>query len=1194
MITDKELQIANNSYTHKDFYQVYPEILELVKKITNRWDPENTNESDPGVVILKLLAFIADKNNYNLDKNILEVFLPSATQEQSMRDLCGRLGYDMSYNMSATTKVTFRYQGDIDEDEVIELPAYKTAVTNKDNSINYILLKNVVFKKNNVVQTVDAMEGSLVSYSLAGSSTITLANLDDNNRLYLPETGIAENGIFIKNVGTDNKLWERVANLNTQLPLTPKWKFGFDSSKQLPYIQFPDDVSALIDEGFTVDYLRTKGVNGNISARVLTTLSSTLTATSSTKGDIELNPTENNANLVIINPSATTNGKDAETLNEAYNNFKKTVGTFDTLITCRDYANAIYNMLDSDNTTSLVSNVQVSDIRTDLVNRSSHIMTFNQYGVNYIDNSDKDNDGEKLITNFDIYVYPMKSFTGSYNETNFNNSFTSDFSVLSEEIIPDLDDLKTISHNINRPDNEDLFAIKMMCALRAKIITTYKVNLAEQYSILTNVYSALIKDYNARNVDFGYELPYESVLQTIENADSRIKNVILDDLEYTPTFMDASNKSVSISENKNLYLKILAKNIIAGRLPLFKFDASFNYPLGANKYGNLSVVYPEADKKISKLVTNYTLNVADINDLVINKNEYIQFRKQSYNTYLTYPYLVYYNWQGANVKANTDYKLKGDDKLYIYYKDANNEYQNITYTASDNTVIRANFSLTKTTTYTIKSGFTFQNIEGMKQLSTSEQIELRKPVQTVLDNSDILCYWLTQDGTIHFVNNEYTLKEGEYFFYTDSAKTELFTFSTGTKLIANNLGTDPSSTFTLKYVENDINLDDIVQNGISALVNNWQSIQFNSNSTLTIKEMDLLTLAENDILNSISLIDNTITTIDSNEWVKVSSASYTLNGDSITDLDNIEIDDEKWEVCTRYDLNVGPDTIQTLNNNDSVTMIFNDNSSTTISKQTSTDKNPSILTNYRVQRSGNEIWIENAAYTSSDGVSDFKLSIFEDNQLSGNVSGNNQNIILTKVDDKYNRIEFDKYTSITFDNLIPATDNGIMMIYVEGSDSVVLSDESNSNTLSFIDSSSNPVKSLNLKQGINNIKIDKTAKLKLTGWDTSSEGLILFSDVKLIVKTNNGIDIESLNIQNSDITALLDNISKYSVANDGTGIERNIFYYGADLDNNLVIDTDMNDVNVWFDANNIANRFVICQLDTKSFENISIAKSSRL
>ena len=139
MITDKELQIANNSYTHKDFYQVYPEILELVKKITNRWDPENTNESDPGVVILKLLAFIADKNNYNLDKNILEVFLPSATQEQSMRDLCGRLGYDMSYNMSATTKVTFRYQGDIDEDEVIELPAYKTAVTNKDNSINYVI-----------------------------------------------------------------------------------------------------------------------------------------------------------------------------------------------------------------------------------------------------------------------------------------------------------------------------------------------------------------------------------------------------------------------------------------------------------------------------------------------------------------------------------------------------------------------------------------------------------------------------------------------------------------------------------------------------------------------------------------------------------------------------------------------------------------------------------------------------------------------------------------------------------------------------------------------------------------------------------------------------------------------------------------------------------------------------------------------
>ena len=62
------------SYTNKDFRDIYPELLDLVKKLTYKWDPSISNESDPGVILLKLNAIIADKNNYNIDKNVLEVF----------------------------------------------------------------------------------------------------------------------------------------------------------------------------------------------------------------------------------------------------------------------------------------------------------------------------------------------------------------------------------------------------------------------------------------------------------------------------------------------------------------------------------------------------------------------------------------------------------------------------------------------------------------------------------------------------------------------------------------------------------------------------------------------------------------------------------------------------------------------------------------------------------------------------------------------------------------------------------------------------------------------------------------------------------------------------------------------------------------------------------------------------------------
>ena len=79
MFTEQELQINNKSYTNKDFNTIYPELLDLATKLTNKWDPTTSNESDPGVVLLKLGALLADKNNYNIDKNVLETFPLSVT-----------------------------------------------------------------------------------------------------------------------------------------------------------------------------------------------------------------------------------------------------------------------------------------------------------------------------------------------------------------------------------------------------------------------------------------------------------------------------------------------------------------------------------------------------------------------------------------------------------------------------------------------------------------------------------------------------------------------------------------------------------------------------------------------------------------------------------------------------------------------------------------------------------------------------------------------------------------------------------------------------------------------------------------------------------------------------------------------------------------------------------------------------------
>ena len=99
------------SYTNKDFQSIYNELLELIPKLTNKWDPSLSNESDPLVVLLKLNALLADKNNYNIDKNILELFPVSVTQRGNAQKIYESLGYSMAWYRSAITEVAFRWIG---------------------------------------------------------------------------------------------------------------------------------------------------------------------------------------------------------------------------------------------------------------------------------------------------------------------------------------------------------------------------------------------------------------------------------------------------------------------------------------------------------------------------------------------------------------------------------------------------------------------------------------------------------------------------------------------------------------------------------------------------------------------------------------------------------------------------------------------------------------------------------------------------------------------------------------------------------------------------------------------------------------------------------------------------------------------------------------------------------------------------
>ena len=223
--------ISNTSYTNKDFASIYPELLDLVKKLSNKWDPSLSNESDPGVLLLKLNALIADKCNYNIDKNVLECFPLSVTQEGNARKLYDSLGYNMHWYNSATVDVGFQIINDENFPKSYTIDKF-TMVTDNSGQNTYTLLNSVYLStatnSRYDIVTTQALEGRINTYTINGVEDISVDKLDSDLRLYFEEPNIAENGIFIRTAGIINQDWDwqRVDNLSAY-PLGNKvYQFG--------------------------------------------------------------------------------------------------------------------------------------------------------------------------------------------------------------------------------------------------------------------------------------------------------------------------------------------------------------------------------------------------------------------------------------------------------------------------------------------------------------------------------------------------------------------------------------------------------------------------------------------------------------------------------------------------------------------------------------------------------------------------------------------------------------------------------------------------------------------------------------------------------------------------------------------------------------------------------------------------------
>ena len=929
--------ISNISYTNKDFRSIYPELIDLVKKLTNKWDPEITNESDPGLILLKLNAIIADKNNYNIDKNILEAFPLSVTQYGNARKIYDILGYKMKWYRSATTTLSmvsnyddltslkFKSPGS----ENIVFPIF-TMFSNDSGDNVYTLTKSVTASNlaKGIPQTdLPVIEGTNYAYELNGDTLITLNHLDADLRLYFKEPYIAENGIFSKN-STDSswdKAWIKVDNLAAETLNQKIFEFGVTPNSNICYIQFPQDIGNLIGDGLNIQYVISSGVKGNVSAKEINTCTVDIIATKQGGDSAEINL---NDYINILNPDASTNGADPESLDEAYKNYKKIVGTFNTLVTCRDYENHIYNM--KNGTEDAVSNIVVSDRTNDL---NSIYVQLDEDGVNkkQFVKATYGGDNENKFTAYDLALAPLKPISSIYDNNTFNATFKLDSSTKAtlEDSLQAEGTVSCIQHDYIDNTRNPIVLFKNKFTVNAKILTYYKLSNEEIKDLKKQIQQALRLKYNSRKLEFGESIAYDELVNTIENSDSRIRAAIVDVPTYTTYTSSYSGDSIldtALSENAAA-TDIYTNMVMRGNTQLIDFNKDFNWQFGqvsAVEYDGITSITSEVTIPAGNLAAGYTLK----------ENENIQALSPSYITTQTVSSYVKYTI--TNNKPDAKVITFNKDVVYKMSDTDWNLKFDFTRTLEDGTT--SEFSLDSNNAQYFRLNFNLRligNIPVAGDLQSSYKVDSLK--QNTTDLSDKLCYWLLNNKDNILFNSRETekiLDTNEYFIYTDRIKSGIVILGSGTKITRPQAEAD-----MVVRINKNIPAEQIAESGVSSIPDS-AFYKWPQGSSVTAHEMVIYTFGKG------TKVTATVTNPVNNTLQNCSDLKYQNPGEAEQELKGTE-----WQIRSRLNINATPSSPQVLGTNQSLKIHYTSTTGTsTTNPVTITGK--SILFNENVQLAG--------------------------------------------------------------------------------------------------------------------------------------------------------------------------------------------------------------------------------------------------
>ena len=360
-------------YTSRDYESIMADFWDMVPALTDLWKPEA--DADPGVVLGKYLASVADMLGVNLDALATEMFAPSVRQRKDAERLFSLIGYELGWYTAARTEVTFtnNSQTPITFDfgfngaNFATLNAY-TDITNNSRVITYNILpltnkygatetrsrRSIVTENLNVFVESDpvtlnpgqsvtrvAVEGEFRYYSVSVD-----AIRKNNYIINIPSQHVDTTAIWIKAKASKNSdqflatQWIQCSSPAEFITPEPRFAVTYDSysNAQIQISNYLDQLESYDENSYlNVYWLDCSGVIGCVGEDVL---SNYLQAADSsnlpeeTSGEWSIS---NLSNTVELPHTYTVTGKSPETAKEAYFNSRNYINTWDSLITLPDF-----------------------------------------------------------------------------------------------------------------------------------------------------------------------------------------------------------------------------------------------------------------------------------------------------------------------------------------------------------------------------------------------------------------------------------------------------------------------------------------------------------------------------------------------------------------------------------------------------------------------------------------------------------------------------------------------------------------------------------------------------------------------------------------------------------------------------------------------------------------------------------------